>query len=274
MSDNRNIVIFGETGAGKSSLVNMIAGDNIAETSSRWHGCTFKSTSYSVNINSVPFSLYDTAGLNEGDEGTVAHMDAVVQLYQLLRSLETGISLLIYCLRGSRIKEGTVSNWKLFHDIICQGHVPVLLAITALENESNMDDWWSENQHFFSDHSILPNGVACITTVRGKLVKGTYRYEAEYAESHEKIIRDIQLLYLRKPFQVRPVEWFKQVTEKFIQVSYENGNCGKKVRREIEKSRSVTVSGAAAKQLVTQCQMTQAEANTLAHRLSTVDTGS
>ena len=73
-----NIVIFGETGAGKSSLVNLIASDDIvAPISSRSVGCTFRSMCFStVNVGGKYFNLHDTAGLDEG-QGVAKH-DAIM----------------------------------------------------------------------------------------------------------------------------------------------------------------------------------------------------
>lgn len=78
-----NVIIFGETGGGKSSLVNLIAGHNIAPVSSRSEGCT---TDYKVDIEATPFNLHDTAGLEEALGGTVVKYNAISQLYQLQKA--------------------------------------------------------------------------------------------------------------------------------------------------------------------------------------------
>lgn len=104
-----NVVIFGETGAGKSSVINMIAGEKIAITSSSLSGCTFDSTKYMVAINGIQFRLWDTAGLNETEHGTVATKDAIIRLYRLINelSLNGGVNLLVYCVRAPRITRST-----------------------------------------------------------------------------------------------------------------------------------------------------------------------
>ena len=61
-----NVVIFGETGAGKSSLVNLIVGAKTAPTSSYTMGCTTKTNVYKHNIviqdKILQVKLFDTAG--------------------------------------------------------------------------------------------------------------------------------------------------------------------------------------------------------------------
>lgn len=61
-----NVIVFGECGAGKSSVVNMLAGYDAADTSSKVTSCTLTSDCYCVKIRGSSFYLHDTAGLNEG----------------------------------------------------------------------------------------------------------------------------------------------------------------------------------------------------------------
>ena len=49
----RNIVIFGETGTGKSSLINMLSNSQMAEVSNLAVGCTFQSNPYPIILDDV-----------------------------------------------------------------------------------------------------------------------------------------------------------------------------------------------------------------------------
>lgn len=258
--DIPNVVIFGETGAGKSSLVNMIAGNAVAEISNRAIGYTFQSTCFTVNIGGKLFNVHDTAGLDEGQEGTVAKQDAIINLYTLLRRLETGVSLLVFCMRGPRIKDSCLKNWRLFWEIICQRRVPIILAVTGLENEEDgMDNWWTRNEEHFVDYEMYPNGVACLTTTRGRRRRsgGGYNFDEEYEESQEKIRKVIRSVHLRRPWQVPAAEWFKKI----VDVSITSG----KYPKEIRNSREVL--GSAKEELVRRGVMTAEEASDLARKL-------
>ncbi|KAF8970952.1 P-loop containing nucleoside triphosphate hydrolase protein [Flammula alnicola] len=128
MASPHNIIVFGESGAGKSSIVNMLVGSDVAKISSLATGCTFESNPYDFNIEDVLFKIHDTAGLDEGEAGRVPKIEAIVQLWKLLRDLKDGVSLLIFCMRAPRMKDSPKNNWSLFHDILCQKKVPIVIA--------------------------------------------------------------------------------------------------------------------------------------------------
>ena len=61
----RNIIIFGQTGAGKSSIINMLAGSGVAEVSDSASGCTSSNKRYSIPREDNNYTFWDTPGLNE-----------------------------------------------------------------------------------------------------------------------------------------------------------------------------------------------------------------
>ncbi|KAF9223353.1 hypothetical protein BS17DRAFT_734089 [Gyrodon lividus] len=185
---NRNIIIFGETGAGKSSVINLLAGQDVANVTSTSMGCTFQTSCYPIIITGSLFNIFDTAGLNEGDPQTMNRLNGIRQLYQLLISLNGGVNLLLFCMRAPRIKESYIQNWKLFHEIICAERVPIAIIITGLENEDgSMDNWWVQNRDDFEHKGMRAAGHACITATRGKMKGDGYLFEDEYAESRGKV---------------------------------------------------------------------------------------
>ena len=94
----------------------MIVGEKVARVSDGPVGCTFHNEDYAVIIKNTVFRIYDTAGLNESDQGRVPHWKAIQNLYTLIRELD-GVSLLIYCMRG-RFKENATVNWNLLNKVI------------------------------------------------------------------------------------------------------------------------------------------------------------
>ncbi|KZP12312.1 hypothetical protein FIBSPDRAFT_799057 [Athelia psychrophila] len=178
-----NIIVFGATGAGKSSIVNMIADEVVAITSSDATGCTFQSQPYPVEIEGSKFVLWDTSGLNEGDKGRVPAEQAVENLYTLARGLGEGVSLLIYCVRGPRINANTADNYDLFFRGLCQEKVPIILVVTALEGVTSTEEWWLENEPTYREQGMEFDNHACVVATKGKKRGGKYLFETEYNAS-------------------------------------------------------------------------------------------
>jgi len=251
-----NIILFGETGAGKSSIVNMLAGSEVAKSSSGASGCTFQSMRYRITIDGELYNVFDTAGLNEGDLGTVSAQDAIIELYALLKSLVTGVSLLVFCMRGPRIKDAAHKNWRMFHEVICRKKVPIVIAITGLEQEDVMDAWWTRNMSAFTRYQIFPEGVACITGTRGKRRKdGGYMFEEEYTESTGKMEELLKTHCLKEAWRVPQVKWFSSIL---------NNSWAAKTFSFLK----IAKTGPGMKQLVDRCGMTAEEARSLGEMLA------
>ncbi|KAG2127588.1 P-loop containing nucleoside triphosphate hydrolase protein [Suillus bovinus] len=124
----RNVVLYGESGVGKSSLINLIMGRDAAKTSPDALACTTTHVPYDVTISGQRFRLWDTAGLNEGSEGTVPAVIAERNLTTFLRGLnqEDGVHLLIYCVRGTRATKALQTHYKIYRQLSVIAKYPLL----------------------------------------------------------------------------------------------------------------------------------------------------
>lgn len=84
--------------------------------------------------------------------GTVRAEQAAKNLVELFKSLENGVSLLIFVTKDVRITKTFQDNYKTFVRYICHNEVPVVLVKTHCEQETNPDNWWRENSSAFAKY--------------------------------------------------------------------------------------------------------------------------
>jgi len=120
----------------------MLAGESKAKVGSDALGVTFQTDSYPIQIRGKSFKMYDTVGLSEGDSGTISASMAIGNLYQLIREVDGGVSLLVYVLRGPRLRSAARKNYRMFYEIFCMKQVPIVIVITGLEEQDDIQAWW------------------------------------------------------------------------------------------------------------------------------------
>ena len=193
---------------GKSSIINMLVGEHVAAVSNQAAGCTYTNDRFRATIAGREVMLYDTAGLNEAETGTVSHARAIQNLRSLVNDLKT-VNLLVYCIRGTRFRKIIAKNYKLICNNICGRHrkVPVLLVITGLENEHNMDDWWEENKGDFGGMEFC--GHACITAIRGKGSRDDsgYIFQDLYDASKTKLMQLLEEHAFKSSITIAPPKY-------------------------------------------------------------------
>ncbi|KAG1896039.1 P-loop containing nucleoside triphosphate hydrolase protein, partial [Suillus fuscotomentosus] len=124
----------GESGVGKSSLINLIMGRDVAETSPDALSCTITHAAYDATISGQYFRLWDTAGLNEGSEGKAPAAAAARNLALFLGGLNKGdgVHLCIACAEHEpqRLRE----HYQTFSSAIGDSKVPIVIVATCLED--------------------------------------------------------------------------------------------------------------------------------------------
>jgi hypothetical protein len=209
---------------GKSSLINMITEATSAAVSNAAVGCTFESAPYDAELCGRKYRLWDTAGLNEGERGNVPADRAIESLQTLVQSLKDGgVSLLVYCIRGSRLRDIIKINYDLFHKIICGGNVPIVVVITGLENEEDMEDWWKDNAEDFFLRGMSFSAHACVTTTKGKVMRGgQHMFEAEYRRSVGLVREIIASRCAKRPWTPDSSTWLGNIAENMRQMYSDN----------------------------------------------------
>ncbi|KAG1815214.1 P-loop containing nucleoside triphosphate hydrolase protein [Suillus subaureus] len=185
-STHKNIVLFGQMGAGKSSLVNLMAGKDVADTSNNIQLCTLHWKQYPVEFDGRSYMVFDTVGLVAPQLKKAEYLDAVEDACKLIQHLETqgSIDLLLFCIRPSEVADTLQKNYMLFHEFLCDKKVPIVVVITHLEQEGAMDDWWKKNSGTLRDWNIRVDDHACITAIKGNRPN---LYEESRAKIHNLV---------------------------------------------------------------------------------------
>ncbi|KAH7887160.1 hypothetical protein F5I97DRAFT_1829593 [Phlebopus sp. FC_14] len=167
------IVIFGRTGMGVSSLVNLITGREDAPYHTDIHPCTQEPAAYRVEINEETFDIYDIPGFGSGfhPEKTISDLYA-----------ERGIDLLINCMRP---KGGVVKGYYNAVRSAVPERVPIVAVVTGLEKQKDeMEDWWSGPKK--NGENLAAKGMrfvdhACVTSLpREDVCYNIDSYERRY----------------------------------------------------------------------------------------------
>ncbi|PVF93325.1 hypothetical protein CPB86DRAFT_742883 [Serendipita vermifera] len=211
-NDYPNIII-GKTGCGKSSIINMLNGDREAKVSNAAKGETFQNDLYVKELRGRKLNVFDTVGLDEGDKGTCVAEKAIKNLWKLICRLENGVSLLVYVVQGPRIDEKVKQNYDLFYNQICFGMVPIVLIVTHLEDEDDMDQWWFDNEQAFKDYEMKFTDSACIVASKGKLKKGVHVFQEEYDQSKTKVQDLIAKRSESTPWKMTKLLWLQQIVK-------------------------------------------------------------
>ena len=201
-----NVILFGETGVGKSSVINLIAQKEVTQVSSGAEGCTMRSTRYDISFDDMNFAVFDTIGLVQPHIEVSGYLNAIENAYKLIVELGAagGIHLLLFCMRGSRITATTQNNYRMFYEYLCSKKVPVALVFTGLEREIEMDDWWKRNRAKIENYGIKGDGHACITAVQDD----TPSEDLKYTESQRKIRELLKTCALKnEAFTPEPYSW-------------------------------------------------------------------
>lgn len=127
-----NVLVVGQTGCGKSSVVNMLAGESRAPTSHDLSHCTKHWVEYAIPVDGHSFQVFDTIGFLEPGLDTKGYTEAIADTYLAIDTLRQrgGIDLLLYCVRDEEI-EKMKGHYRLFHEVFCDEEVPVALVVTS-----------------------------------------------------------------------------------------------------------------------------------------------
>lgn len=180
-------MIVGATGVGKSSIINAITGEKRAQISSDTDPCTRECKAFLVELKpGVITELWDTVGWDASlIKSAAGHVQNLVDT--------RGIDLLLFCVRAGGRAESHVETFKSKIQPICRKETPVALVVTGLEDESDMDAWWTNNKDASVFHELIVDAHACVTTVARSTNPLLHQQQIRYS------LRRLLILCVRSP---------------------------------------------------------------------------
>jgi len=158
----RHVIFIGETGSGKSSIINLIAGRPCTSVSPSSSPCTDQFSHYDVTIGRTSYRLWDTPGLNL-PSGAKDRRRSLTRFLQEKYS-NNHLDLLVLCIKGNRVSKVTSQMYATFCHASREFGIPVVIAKTHLEKEMpSMEEWWRRNE--LNLRELRVDGHACLTSL-------------------------------------------------------------------------------------------------------------
>ncbi|KAI6156034.1 hypothetical protein EDD17DRAFT_1489955 [Pisolithus thermaeus] len=189
------VLVMGETGSGKSSVVNLLVGTKVAEVSPDARPCTLKTVKYEATIRGrraqMSVHIWEVRGFNQPVERSKNNPETALDVdLDLILQANASVDVILFCARGPRLKLTTTGIFQSVNRVFGE-HVTIVPVITSLELETNIEGWWERNSVQVNRILVGLRGTehACITGLQGA------RYEAKSAESRMSLVSILEGRY-------------------------------------------------------------------------------
>ncbi|KAG1752799.1 P-loop containing nucleoside triphosphate hydrolase protein, partial [Suillus lakei] len=144
------IVVAGAVGSGKSSLVNLLSGQSVADTSVDTERCTREWKDYQIFFRNAAYKVFDTVGFASSsgpkERPKKCEKRQIGEIYE-----QGSIDLLLLCVSSRNFHvQAVLDGRKKIQDELGGRQVPVVLVVTHFEESptkattNTIDSWWSK----------------------------------------------------------------------------------------------------------------------------------
>ena len=108
------VLLIGETGSGKSTLINNLLGEDVAAEGHTCNPETKTIRQYRGTAADVPVVLYDTPGTD--DMTAASDRDLCKDIKKLIKSKKVGLTIFCFSMNEQRIKRSHISTMRAYHE--------------------------------------------------------------------------------------------------------------------------------------------------------------
>lgn len=157
-----NVLVIGNSGVGKSTLINAVLGDDKAETSSGTEGTTKKLEIYTSTDETVPFRIIDTIGF---EPSLVKRWKAIEAVKKWSKQAakdgdpDTNINVIWFCVDGTAKKLFPESIAALVKATSLWKSIPIIVVITKSYSQTERVENIELVEKAFSSQKKQPSAI-------------------------------------------------------------------------------------------------------------------
>ena len=160
------LLVIGTAGAGKSSLINLLAGKTITEVNDGTRSCAFTYDVYKIKYGQYPLEITDAIGLDTYPESDsqVQRLETLKNLIRFIKRNGRGFTCIIFVMQKGRIPDGFEQYYNTIFKYILRSLPPAVLFVNHCESDNPVDEWRSRNgEHICGNYKF--DEIVCGTTI-------------------------------------------------------------------------------------------------------------